>query len=57
MSMATLEKALKVCNDNQSELARRMHTSRQLIRLWLDRKRVPSWRMDALTVIAKDGRK
>ena len=55
--MALLQMAIENCAGNLSVLARRIGTSRQVVHIWTKRKSVPSWRMDALTVIAKDGRK
>ncbi len=53
MNMKTLKLALKACDGNQSKLADRIGTSRQVVNKWLVTKRVPSWRVQALLNVVK----
>lgn len=52
MNLKTLELALKECGGNQSELAKRIGTSRAVVNKWLSVKRVPNWRVEALLKVA-----
>ena len=51
MSYQALQKALKACGNNQTELARRMGVDRQLVSQWIKNKRVPEWRVQKLLEI------
>ena len=52
--MQLLQAALAHCNDNISELARRLHVDRQLVHHWKNSRGVPSWRREAVERVLAD---
>lgn len=48
-----LAAALKACDNNQSELARRVKLTRQHIAYWVRKDKVPRWWRKAVVAAAK----
>lgn len=54
--MTALQDALRACDNNQSELARRLGTKRANVNQWIKREKVPSWWYPAVLEMAKGHR-